>query len=501
MTMPPKRKATKTSKSDQTPIDIIEIPDTEDVSISSSKKIKADQADIHPFFKPRSQQQEKQESSSSSTKTVQWKVAGTSLLVGTYGDHSAFSTSGCSSIAAFDFDDTITTTQGTHVFSKSPSDWKFIHPNVKTKLKELSATHRIVIFSNQKGLIDVSKGGKASSKKKNGSNFTKESIFKGKVEGVAKEVDVPLLVFAALDDDEYRKPRTGMWETFVKDYNSSTDVDFKSSFFVGDAAGRDGSHAGSSAVSKARKDHSVADYHFALNAGLTFLVPEHFFAGDENASNAIPKQFEFDPRILAGIIQPENEGEGGEIDNLLVFANSSNGPHFTPSNSPLISTKQPELLLLVGPPASGKSTFAQKYLVPKGYVHVNQDTLKTKEKCLAAVREALKQGKSVVVDNTNPDPKVRSEYLSAAKSHGAIPVRAFVFAASTEICEHNAKFRAFSTKGQANERGLIPSVVFNTFRSKYKAPEVKEGFAEIKTIHFTPHFESEEHRVGWGRWY
>lgn len=50
----------------------------------------------------------------------------------------------------------------------------------------------------------------------------------------------------------------------------------------------------------------------------------------------------------------------------------------------------------------GKSTFARKYFVPAGYVHVNQDTLKTKDKCLKVAREAVESGKSVVIDNTNP---------------------------------------------------------------------------------------------------
>lgn len=61
----------------------------------------------------------------------------------------------------------------------------------------------------------------------------------------------------------------------------------------------------------------------------------------------------------------------------------------------------PELVLFVGYPSIGKSTFYKKHFAPKGYVHVNQDTLKSVSKCLALVRESVKKGKSCVVGEIN----------------------------------------------------------------------------------------------------
>ena len=40
------------------------------------------------------------------------------------------------------------------------------------------------------------------------------------------------------------------------------------------------------------------------------------------------------------------------------------------------------MVVMVGCPASGKSTIRKKFLEPHGYVAVNRDTLGTAEKCL-----------------------------------------------------------------------------------------------------------------------
>ena len=52
------------------------------------------------------------------------------------------------------------------------------------------------------------------------------------------------------------------------------------------------------------------------------------------------------------------------------------------------SSDKPEIVLLVGPPASGKST------------------LKTIAKCIKAATTSLKSGNSVIVDNTNGNKEV-----------------------------------------------------------------------------------------------
>ena len=48
----------------------------------------------------------------------------------------------------------------------------------------------------------------------------------------------------------------------------------------------------------------------------------------------------------------------------------------------LIIFQTPEMVIMVGCPASGKSTFRKRYLEPHGYVAVNRDTMGTMQKCI-----------------------------------------------------------------------------------------------------------------------
>jgi bifunctional polynucleotide phosphatase/kinase len=69
---------------------------------------------------------------------------------------------------------------------------------------------------------------------------------------------------------------------------------------------------------------------------------------------------------------------------------------------------------------------------------VNNDTLKTPEKCMKVCKELLKAGKSVVIDNTNSTPDVRARYTVIAKEF-KVPVRCFFFDVPKEVCMHNDK--------------------------------------------------------------
>lgn len=76
-------------------------------------------------------------------------------------------------------------------------------------------------------------------------------------------------------------------------------------------------------------------------------------------------------------------------------------PLFTPTNTPLLpapsKSSKPEVILFVGYPCLGKTTFYHRHIQPLGYKHVTQVILKRRDKCVQAVEEALAAGDSCVV--------------------------------------------------------------------------------------------------------
>lgn len=100
------------------------------------------------------------------------------------------------------------------------------------------------------------------------------------------------------------------------------------------------------------------------------------------------------------------------------FAINDNIRFYTPEevfpNNRIVIPETQTMFIFVGMPGSGKTTFYEEYLSPRGYVHINQDTLKTKNKVLSTLKKSLQEGKSVAVDATNPSSDKRREYINLA---------------------------------------------------------------------------------------
>eukprot|EP00386_Alphamonas_edax_P007208 GDKI01023932.1.p1 GENE.GDKI01023932.1~~GDKI01023932.1.p1 ORF type:complete len:409 (+),score=99.98 GDKI01023932.1:19-1245(+) len=343
-----------------------------------------------------------------------------------------FGAKGSEKIAAFDMDGTLIETKSGDKFPKDKNDWRLFHPTkVQEKLKEYSEKgYKIVILTNQKGIST----GKSTAKE-----------ITGKIDDIQKAIGIPMQAFIVTQDDYFRKPCIGAWE-LIETHNSSTKIDINSSVFVGDAAGRP-------AVGKKKKDFSAGDYKFALNLGLQFYTPEEFFLGSKTEN--YPKTFDFDPRTL---------GKETETASPKVCVSES---------------KAQELVLMVGPPGSGKSTTSKR--VFGSYVHVNQDTLKSKDKCIKACKDAVAAGKSVVIDNQNKEKATRALYIKIAQEK-KIPVRVVYIDVPKDLCFHMNAYRMLNPRVPEHRKQKVPAMIIHSFYKNVEVPNTSEGVSEVITL-------------------
>ncbi|KAH7003060.1 polynucleotide kinase 3 phosphatase-domain-containing protein [Fusarium venenatum] len=380
-------------------------------------------------------------------------------------------------IAAFDLDSTLISTSSGKKHASSGTDWKWWHNSVPTRLRELYQDgYRVVILSNQAGLtlhFDAKhKGPKGNAQKR-------VSEFKQKCSAVLNSLNLPTCVYAATEHDIYRKPRIGMWKELCDDYDiPETEVDLENSVFVGDAGGRTaGVGKGPDGVAAMAKDFSCSDRNFAHNVGIKYLTPEEFFLGEKARSYA--REFN-----LAEHPFSDDTSSGNSVVTI-------------------DKTNDKDIILFCGPPGAGKSTLYWKSLKPLGYARINQDQLKTRDKCVQAAKEYLQEGTSVAIgfiaDNTNADPETRTVWVELAKKFG-ISIRCVWFKTPLQVCEHNNAVRALNESLNPESRLVLPKMAFTGFASRFKPPNVKEGFQDIVEVPFQFRGTEEEYRI-WGRYW
>ena len=213
------------------------------------------------------------------------------------------------------------------------------------------------------------------------------------------------------------------------------------SIFVGDAGGRPA-------------DHSCVDRNLAANIGIAFKTPEEFF-------------------LQEGIARFERTFEPSKY-----LISSEANP------LPFEKTAKLELVILCGSPGAGKSSFYWARLKPLDFERVNQDLLKSRDRCIKVAKSFLDGGTSVAVDNTNADPETRAVWTELAGRY-KIPIRCVYFSAPAKLCEHNDTVRALATgKFNPEKRTILPYSAFAGFSSRFKEPKLNEGFQDITRIDF-----------------
>ena len=344
-------------------------------------------------------------------------------------------------VIGFDLDHTLIKPKK-NVFPTSIDDWIYVFKNVKSKLIEYHQKgYNIVVFTNQSGFKNK-----------------KELIMERIKQFLDDNSDIPISVFISTSNDFYRKPNLGMWECFIKNIPN---FNKEESLYIGDAAGRVYKKE-----LKLKKDFSSSDVKFAYNIGIKFNTPEEFFMDVMN-----------DDRIsyinLGGLCIEQMK----ELKTI---------HKYTPQNPELFSNKL-ELVILVGYPGSGKSTFKNKY-IEKGYLDIEKDKIKIKQKYMSMTKNAINTKKNILIDSTNPDVSSRKLFIDLCKKND-YEIKCIYFNISRNLSEHLNNFRMKLSNGIKKK---IESVVYNVYDKKFVLPNIKEGFNSIINVNFVPEFKCQK---------
>lgn len=136
------------------------------------------------------------------------------------------------------------------------------------------------------------------------------------------------------------------------------------------------------------------------------------------------------------------------------------------------------LIILVGPPASGKSTWGKKFAQEKGIVYVSTDAIRAElgtgegDQTVSAaafvlarqrVSQTLAAGKSAMIDATSVNRKARRDWINLAKGHNAYTIAVAFEVPQAELVRRDT----------ARERHVGPKII-GRFVKKYERPTETE---------------------------
>jgi predicted kinase len=135
-----------------------------------------------------------------------------------------------------------------------------------------------------------------------------------------------------------------------------------------------------------------------------------------------------------------------------------------------------ELVVMVGLQGCGKSTWVAGHLAGT-HVVVSKDhwpnARRREARQRRVVAELLAEGRSVVVDNTNPSVADRAPLVAAARAAG-VPVRCVWLDTPWETCLERNETR--------DGRAKVPLVGLLATRGRFEPPTPEEGFDSLDRV-------------------
>lgn len=158
----------------------------------------------------------------------------------------------------------------------------------------------------------------------------------------------------------------------------------------------------------------------------------------------------------------------------------------------------PNVTMVVGYPASGKSTVS-KTLAEQGGVILNRDTeggtiagLLPKMEKLLARANPWPRGQDVILDNLFPTAEVRKPFIDLCRFYNT-PINCIVMGTTIEEAQFNVVQRAIGLTGKfptpeeikkAKHTNIFPPTVLFKYKKDFQKPDVTEGFSKVETFQF-----------------
>lgn len=135
-----------------------------------------------------------------------------------------------------------------------------------------------------------------------------------------------------------------------------------------------------------------------------------------------------------------------------------------------------ECVILVGLPASGKSTFYRDYLAGTHDL-VSKDLMRNgsgrDRRQQELITRSLAAGRSVAVDNTNPSRAARAPIIALARAHRAEVVGYYL---PTDVSD------ALRRNRLRQGRDRVPEVAIFAKRKQLEPPSYEEGFDRLYVV-------------------
>ena len=149
--------------------------------------------------------------------------------------------------------------------------------------------------------------------------------------------------------------------------------------------------------------------------------------------------------------------------------------------------------MVMGYPASGKSTVSEEY-IKKDYVYLNRDKAGGKVIDLLPVLEkALKSGKNVVIDNTFPTKESRKPFIDLCRQNNTT-IDCVLMDTKIEDAQINALCRMYERHSRyffhpedlkgVNDPNMFPVAALFRYRKEFQSPSTAEGFGTVQSVKF-----------------